>query len=146
METFHCTEIVLSWWSSSSFRNNYRYLPAYVSISVAAVAAIGVYIEFFLFVWAVPKSAIKLHGTAAFCLVAIPQHPLLVPGSVRENLSLGAVRDIKDNTLISALERFKLWQRIREHGANNDSLHLSDGHQQLLCIARALLLPGGTVV
>jgi len=38
------SEILLSWWSSSSADNNYRYPGAYVSISVAAVAAIDVYI------------------------------------------------------------------------------------------------------
>jgi hypothetical protein len=39
-------EVLLSWWSSASVSNNYRYLSAYVSISAAAVAAIGVYIGY----------------------------------------------------------------------------------------------------
>lgn len=40
------TEILLAWWSNASVNINYRYLSAYVSISVAAVAAIGVYIGY----------------------------------------------------------------------------------------------------
>ncbi|OIW32628.1 P-loop containing nucleoside triphosphate hydrolase protein [Coniochaeta ligniaria NRRL 30616] len=86
----------------------------------------------------------KLH--AAF--VVIPQHPLVVPGTVRENLSLGLTGNMDVGAMISALESVELWERIREQGgldAHIDSLHLSRGHQQLLCIARALLSPGGLV-
>jgi ABC-type multidrug transport system fused ATPase/permease subunit len=82
-------------------------------------------------------------------LVVIPQHPLVVPGTVRENLTLGLAKNIDDGTMISVLESVELWQRMCDHGgldARIDTLHLSDGHQQLPCIARALLLPGGIVV
>lgn len=88
----------------------------------------------------------KLHAA----LVAIPQHPLIVPGTVHENLTLGSMTDnTNDETLISVLESVELWERIRDNGglgAQIDSLHLSDGQKQLLCIARALLAPGGIVV
>lgn len=87
----------------------------------------------------------KLHSA----IVPIPQHPLIIPGTIRENLSLGMTWSIDDATIISVLESVQLWERIREQGGLDtdiNSIHLSDGHQQLLSIARALLLPGGLVV
>ncbi|PYI02725.1 P-loop containing nucleoside triphosphate hydrolase protein [Aspergillus sclerotiicarbonarius CBS 121057] len=95
-------------------------------------------------------------------IVPIPQHPLIIPGSVRENLVLGtppplpptttsSTIPISDAEIISTLSTLPLplWPHILSHGGLNadvQSIPLSNGQQQLLCIARALLRPGKLVV
>ncbi|PWY80810.1 P-loop containing nucleoside triphosphate hydrolase protein [Aspergillus sclerotioniger CBS 115572] len=93
-------------------------------------------------IFTLPKD--RLHSA----IVPIPQHPLIIPGSVRENLSLGTITTT-DEAMISALSTVHLWTQILEHGgldADIQSIHMSNRQQQLLCISRALLLPGSLVV
>ncbi|KAJ5356583.1 ABC transporter transmembrane domain type 1 [Penicillium concentricum] len=91
----------------------------------------------------IPKE--KLHSA----LVPISQSPLLLPGSVRENISLGISSALDDSEMISALEGVGLWNQIYEHGglsADINSIHLSDGQKQIFCIARAILSPGKIIM
>ncbi|KAJ6184246.1 ABC transporter integral membrane type 1, partial [Penicillium mononematosum] len=91
----------------------------------------------------VPKE--KLHSA----LVEISQNPLILPGSVRENISLGISSAIDDSEMMTALEGVGRWNQIRGHGglsANIDSINLSNGQKQIFCIARAILSPGRVVI
>lgn len=54
----------------------------------------------------------KLH----FALVLISQNPLLIPGSIRDNLSLGITSTIDDSAMVSVLKDVGLWYQIRDHG------------------------------
>ncbi|KAJ5518059.1 ABC transporter integral membrane type 1 [Penicillium expansum] len=87
----------------------------------------------------------KLHSA----LVPISQNPLVIPGSIRENLALGITSTIDDSAMVSALKKVGLWYQIRDHGglsANIDATNLSNGQRQILCIARAVLFPGRIVI
>jgi ABC-type multidrug transport system fused ATPase/permease subunit len=87
----------------------------------------------------------KLHSV----LVPISQNPLVIPGSIRENLCLGIKSTIDDSAMVSALEEVELWHQIRDHGglsANIDTTGLSNGQRQILCIARAILFPGRIII
>lgn len=87
----------------------------------------------------------KLHSE----LVPISQKPLVIPGSIRENLALGITSTIGDSAMVSALKEVGLWCQIRDHGglsANIDATNLSNGQRQILCIARAILFPGRIVI
>ncbi|RAL02582.1 P-loop containing nucleoside triphosphate hydrolase protein [Aspergillus ibericus CBS 121593] len=115
------TELMLTWWAESNPRNNYAYLGSYIAVSTVAIAA----------------------------MVSIPQHPLVITGSVRESLSLGATAAINDSAMISGPSSVHLWPQILEQGgldADVQFIHMSNGQQQLLGIARALLLPGRLVI
>ncbi|KAK6213502.1 abc transporter [Colletotrichum tabaci] len=80
-------------------------------------------------------------------LIAIPQEPLLFPGSLRINLfpyddDLSAEDTPSDETLIDALCKVSLWSIISLHGglgAEISDLPLSKGQKQLLCLARAIV-------
>ncbi|KAJ5812743.1 ABC transporter integral membrane type 1 [Penicillium robsamsonii] len=111
-------------------------------LSLATITSGEIYIDN-IDISTIPKE--KLHSA----LVPISQIPLLLPGSVRENISLGIASAIDDSEMISALEGVGLWNQIQEHGglsANIDSTHLSDGQKQVFCIARAILSPGIIVI
>lgn len=87
----------------------------------------------------------KLHSA----LVPISQNPLVIPGSIRENLGLGITSTIDDSAMVSALKEVGLWHQIRDHGglsANIDTTGLSNGQRQILCIARAILCPGRIII
>ncbi|CAI7643915.1 unnamed protein product [Penicillium viridicatum] len=87
----------------------------------------------------------KLHSA----LVPISQNPLVIPGSIRENLALGITSTIDDSAMVSALKEVGLWYQIRDHGglsANIDTTNLSNGQRQILCIARAILFPGRIII
>ncbi|KGO44507.1 ABC transporter, integral membrane type 1 [Penicillium expansum] len=87
----------------------------------------------------------KLHSA----LVPISQNPLVIPGSIRENLAMGITSTIDDSAMVSALKEVGLWYQIRDHGglsANIDATNLSNGQRQILCIARAVLFPGRIVI
>ncbi|GAB7351130.1 hypothetical protein MBLNU459_g1588t1 [Dothideomycetes sp. NU459] len=81
------------------------------------------------------------HETLCSRFNAIPQEPLLLPGSLRFNVDpLGRARD---DEIILALEKVKLWEILggREGGLEGhlDQNVLSAGQQQLLGVARAIL-------
>jgi ATP-binding cassette subfamily C (CFTR/MRP) protein 1 len=90
----------------------------------------------------IPRQAVRSS------LIAIPQEPLLLPGSVRFNVS--PVEVVTDDQIVTALQRVGLWMLVQQHqgglDGDIDSLALSHGQQQLLCLARAILRPGTVLV
>ncbi|KAF4835570.1 ABC transporter atnG [Colletotrichum tropicale] len=80
-------------------------------------------------------------------LIAIPQEPLLFPGTLRTNLfphveGLSADEIPSDEALISALAKVSLWSAISLSGGLDtdvSNLALSKGQKQLLCLARAIV-------
>lgn len=78
-------------------------------------------------------------------LAYVPQEPLLIQGSIRQNLLYGAREELSDDALVTALGRANaagfveglpegLDAVVGDRGAN-----LSGGERQRLCLARALL-------
>lgn len=73
-------------------------------------------------------------------LIVLPQHPLLLPGSVRFNIDPEAKHG--DETLIECLTKVELWTTFSQKGGLDsklDSAALSQGQKQLVCLARAML-------
>ncbi|KAI4853346.1 putative ABC transporter [Aureobasidium sp. EXF-8845] len=80
-------------------------------------------------------------------IIAIPQQPFLLPGSIR--LNLDPENQYSDAELNTALSKVRLLNLINERGgldANIDQQTLSQGQSQLLCLARALLRKSRLVV
>jgi ATP-binding cassette subfamily C (CFTR/MRP) protein 1 len=73
-------------------------------------------------------------------IVAVPQLPFLLKGSVRLNVDpYGAATD---TSIVEALQSVQLMTLVEEHGgldADVDDLNLSGGQMQLFCLARAML-------
>lgn len=75
-------------------------------------------------------------------VVGLPQDPLLLQGSVRENLDPFGAYDREDPTLEQALEKVGLQEIIKGKGGLDVDLDpdwLSNGQRQLFCLARVLL-------
>jgi ATP-binding cassette, subfamily C (CFTR/MRP), member 1 len=73
-------------------------------------------------------------------MIAIPQDPFVLSESVRVNANTSG--EATDNSIISALEKVQLWDSIQARGgldAQMKSQPLSQGQQQLFCLARAML-------
>jgi len=73
-------------------------------------------------------------------LVAIPQDPFILAGSVRLNADPRG--EASDETIVTALTKVRLWAAIEERGGLDADLQvrpLSHGQQQLFCLARAIL-------
>ncbi|GFF43248.1 metal resistance protein YCF1 [Aspergillus udagawae] len=80
-------------------------------------------------------------------LIAIPQDPFLLPGTVRFNASPDET--VADNQITEALEKVGLWEHVQKRGGLDTDigiLSLSHGQQQLFCLARAILRPGTILV
>lgn len=75
-------------------------------------------------------------------LVGIPQDPLLLQGTVRENLDPFGAHECEDEPLEQALKKVGLEDIIKEKGGLDVDLDvdwLSNGQRQLFCLARAIL-------
>ncbi|KAJ4303189.1 hypothetical protein N0V90_002082 [Kalmusia sp. IMI 367209] len=73
-------------------------------------------------------------------LIAIPQDPFLLSLSVRQNADPSD--SIDDEAIIVALEKVQLWSILQSRGgldAQMKTQPLSQGQQQLFCLARAML-------
>ncbi|MFD4636179.1 ATP-binding cassette domain-containing protein [Lentzea sp. NPDC058436] len=68
-------------------------------------------------------------------IAVVPQDPVLLPGTLRDNLD--PFRDHDDAATLSALEKVGLKLPGLDHPAAD--AHLSAGERQLFCLARALL-------
>ena len=87
-------------------------------------------------------------------LIAIPQAPVIFPGSVRFNMSVMCLNQPDNETIIRALKKVGLWVAISGHGnlepevttsyneildVDLSSISLSEGQKQLFCLARAIV-------
>ncbi|KID79154.1 ABC transporter atnG [Metarhizium brunneum] len=80
-------------------------------------------------------------------LIAVPQEPMLFPGTLRTNICPGGRTDEmeageSDEHIISCLRKVELWDKISAKGgldSDVSDLGLSQGQKQLLCLARALI-------
>ena len=80
-------------------------------------------------------------------IVAVPQHPFLLKGSVRLNANpLGGA---SDEDIAAALQCVQVMDAVQKNGgldADIDSLNLSAGQKQLFCLARAMLRPSTILI
>ena len=82
----------------------------------------------------VPREVIRTR------MIAIPQDPFVLSDSVRVNAD--PTGKASDDAIISALEKVQLWDSIQIRGgldAQMKSQPLSQGQQQLFCLARSML-------
>ena len=73
-------------------------------------------------------------------LVAIPQDPFILSGSVR--LNADPSETLSDDLIVNALTKVQLWEILCSRGgleADMNTQPLSQGQQQLFCLARAML-------
>ena len=73
-------------------------------------------------------------------LLAVPQDPVLLPGTVRFNLAPYLKKS--DGAIRSALDKVGLWSLVEGRGgldAAMEKCEMSQGQQQLFCLARVLL-------
>jgi ABC-type multidrug transport system fused ATPase/permease subunit len=81
-------------------------------------------------------------------LTTLPQDPLTVPGTVRQNVDPASTIQ-SDAPLITALTQVNLWDTLSSRGGLDATLldlGLSSGQLQLLCLARAMLSRGSIVL
>lgn len=79
-------------------------------------------------------------------LIAVPQEPMLLPGTLRSNLrpARGQHEETSasdDAVLIDCLKAVELWEAVESQGGLDSKisdLKLSHGQKQLVCLARAL--------
>ena len=80
-------------------------------------------------------------------IIAIPQDPFILTGSVRLNLDPAST--VPDVSLIAALTKTRLWGIIEARGGLDAEMNLqplSQGQQQLFCLARAMLRTGSKIL
>jgi ATP-binding cassette, subfamily C (CFTR/MRP), member 1 len=80
-------------------------------------------------------------------LVAIPQEPFILSGSVR--LNADPTFTTSDDLIIAALTKVGLWSILSDRGgldAEMTANPLSQGQQQIFCLARAMLRTGGRIL
>ena len=80
-------------------------------------------------------------------LVAIPQDPFILSGSVR--LNADPSEKLTDEVIIGALIKVQLWDLLNSRGGLETDMNtqpLSQGQQQLFCLARAMLRTGSKIL
>lgn len=73
-------------------------------------------------------------------LIAVPQDPFTLLGSIRYNADIMGL--FSDSQITAALKQIGVWDAIESRGGLNALLEdhpLSQGEQQLFCLARAIL-------
>ncbi|GKT42621.1 ABC transporter atnG [Colletotrichum spaethianum] len=88
-----------------------------------------------------PRSSVRA------ALTTLPQDPVVLPGTVRDNLDPAG--HIPDADLIAALRKTRVWDPVEARGgldANMADTGLSAGQKQLFCLARAILRRRWTVL
>ncbi|KAF2837197.1 P-loop containing nucleoside triphosphate hydrolase protein [Patellaria atrata CBS 101060] len=108
----------------------------------------------------VPTSNIPL-AVLRSKIVALPQDPLFLHGSVRENLTPWRERTVSrpgvpDSKMVEALREVGLWEKLVLAKKEEESVldvkldnvegMLSQGERQLFCLARAMVMEGRIVV
>jgi ATP-binding cassette subfamily C (CFTR/MRP) protein 1 len=80
-------------------------------------------------------------------MIAIPQDPFLLSGSVRLNADPSG--KLPDEAIIEALSKIQLWSAVESRGGLDSQMQdqpLSQGQQQLFCLARAMLRKSKIVI
>jgi len=80
-------------------------------------------------------------------LVAVPQDPFLLSGSIR--LNADPTGNIPDDLIIAAMTKVKLWDILEARGgldADTTTKSLSKDQQQLFCLGAALLRTGSKIL
>ena len=80
-------------------------------------------------------------------IIAIPQDPFILNGSVRLNVDI--TETVTDNLIINALTKVRLWDVLEPRGGLDVDMNkqpLSQGQQQLFCLARAMLRTGSKIL
>ena len=80
-------------------------------------------------------------------LVAIPQEPFFLSESVRINVDPS--QSLPDEAIINALKKTKVWDAIEKRGGLDAQIKekpLSQGEQQLFCLARTMLRSGKILI
>lgn len=76
-------------------------------------------------------------------LITIPQEPFILAGTVRYNLDPSTL--VADDQIVTALEKVGLWDLLGSRGGLDTLMldnPLSQGQQQIFCLARAILRLG----
>ena len=80
-------------------------------------------------------------------LNTVPQQPFFLHGNVRENLD--PLHIASDETIIEALKTVHLWDMLEGRDGLDSEVSetlLSNGEQQLFCLARAIVKGGKVVI